>query len=104
VENLYVEAAALTSRLDLSLRSDTAKCLAKNEQALSAVCRKCIETSNRLVSLLDDLKIHTTGLKRWTSLKKALESIWIKKDILAMAKALSIYREQLEIHMLENLT
>jgi hypothetical protein len=109
VENLDVEAAAsglrgLTWRLDLSLRGETSTCLAENEQLLSEVCWKCMETSNELIGLLEELKIRTTGPRRWASLRKALESIWVKKDILAMAKTFSLYREQLEMLMLENLT
>lgn len=73
--------------------------LSTDEQALGAVAEKCTAIGQELLDALERLNL--PGKKRkWQSLYQALKTVWNQDKIDGISTRLSLFRDELELHLL----
>jgi hypothetical protein len=107
-ENIDLEAAActlrrLTVKLQNSLSTGEERPLTEESQVLHDICNDCIRVADQLLAKLDALKIPENNRQGWKSLRQGLKSVLGKNGVDEIASSLSLYRNQLEIHILASL-
>ena len=103
-ENLDAETISrdllyLTARVEAGSRPSS---LAQEEQALKDLCTGCNDVAQELLTVLGNLKGRKLG--KWSSFKQALKSTWSKDRIEALQARLAGFREELDLHILVDLT
>jgi hypothetical protein len=72
--------------------------ISTGDRALETLCQSCIATAKELLAALDKIKVK--GEKgRWESMRKALLSVWNKKDIEELERRLARIKEELNLHI-----
>lgn len=102
LEDLTSDLRTLVTKLKLPPRGETPS-QSINEQALNDAYDHCIEISNELITHLKKLKGPGGHRGRWKSFRQALETVWTKKDVEAIANRLASYRAQTEMHLIVSL-
>lgn len=91
----------LNARLQVCENVD---CLTKDEQSLADLSSQCSEVATELMRRLEKLSVEQHAKnRRWRSFRQALKSVWSKEALDEMAKTLSRYRSQLQLHILLSL-
>jgi hypothetical protein len=91
------------AHLALQLRNDGAKAaeLSHDEKSLYAISEECSKIAEELLGRLEKLKVKSDAKQRgWKSLRQALKSVWSKEELDELSERLSIFRDQLQFHIL----
>ena len=91
------------SQIAKSLRENevnTAK-LSNAEKALYTMADDSCKIAEELLKRLDKLKVKSDAKHRgWKSIRQALKSVWSKEKIDELSERLSLFRDQLQLHIL----
>jgi hypothetical protein len=63
----------------------------------------CNEVANELRTATKELKVKEGPHRKWRRFSKALLSVWKKEKISAFHKSLSVLRDQIQFHIVDNL-
>lgn len=83
--------------------NDTARApnLSEDERALQTMSEECSKIAEELLVRLEKLKVKSDAKQRgWKSLRQALKSVWGKEELDDLSKRLSLFRDQLQFHIL----
>ena len=106
-QNLELEEAtdrlvALTKNLETASQQQGSglqgKSTAVHAQSLKAILRSCLGVAKELVEVLDKLKVPKG--QKWTSVYRALRSVWKKDKIKDLSRRISKYRKEIAVHLL----
>ena len=70
--------------------------------ALERLCKSCGTAADELLAALDKVKVKGKQDK-WTSIGKALRSVWSKEEIVELERRLAKFREELNLHVVVDL-
>jgi len=71
------------------------------ENLLQTISDECSTIADELLTRLEKLKVKSDTKQRgWKSLRQALKSIWSKEDLDELSGRLSLFRDQLQFHIL----
>ena len=76
--------------------------IAASDDRLARLSKACHATADELVKTLNSLRASGKASK-WTSLSKALQSVWKKEKIQDLEARLSRFRDELNLHVLVDL-
>lgn len=99
-ENVDIETA--TSHLILLNDKLKDAATATSDGALESLCKSCDTVANMLLVALENVKVKDKQ-RKWESMRKALKSIWNKKDIEELERRLAGFREVLNLHIVMGL-
>ena len=91
------------SRLAKRLRHDgvSPAGLSDEERSLQTMSEDCSKIAGELLKRLEKLKVKSDVKQRgWKSLRQALKSVWSKEELDELSERLSIFRDQLQFHIL----
>jgi hypothetical protein len=107
-ENVDIETVAndfrsLSTRLKQSSNSLHGSRVTADEKALHEMCDKCIDIADDLIAHLDQLKVKGDHHRKWKSFRQALKSVWNERELDSIVDRLSMFRQELEMHILVSL-
>jgi len=113
---IYISAdGALPNNLELEVVTNDLSRLAKGlkdselntvtvseeEKSLQTMSDECSKIAEELLRRLENLKVKGNSKQRgWKSLRQALKSEWSKEELDGLSERLSIFRDQLQFHIL----
>jgi hypothetical protein len=86
----------LLSALDQGVVDGSA--MSKSEQEISKICKHCTELADQLLSKLERLRVQKQD-DLWGNFRKALQTVWSKKEIDALEKRLADFRMQIMLQI-----
>jgi N-terminal domain on NACHT_NTPase and P-loop NTPases len=99
-ENIDTETA--TNHLVL-LNSKLQKAAATTgDSTIESLCKSCGTAADQLLAALDKVKVKGKQDK-WKSIRKALQSVWSKKEIEELERRLARLKEELNLHVVVGL-
>jgi hypothetical protein len=72
------------------------------DSALESLCKSCGTVADQLLAALDKVKVKGKQDK-WKSIRKALQSVWSKKEIEELERRLARLKEELNLHIVVGL-
>jgi len=103
IETVANDLRALSTQLKQSSNSLHGSGVTADEKALHEMCDKCIDISNNLIAHLDQLKVNEYHHRKWKSFRQALKSVWNERELDSIVERLSMFRQELETHILVSL-
>lgn len=90
----------LNDDLQLSLRQVTSdsKTLSKHEVEIGKICEECSKVAEQLISKLEKLKVQKQH-DLWESFRKALQTVWSKRELESLEKRLETFRMQISLQI-----
>ncbi|KAN0095186.1 hypothetical protein V8E51_015897 [Hyaloscypha variabilis] len=90
----------LNEDLQSSLIRETAdgRTIPKSEQEIGKICKDCSELADQLISGLEKLRLQRQD-DLWESFRRALQTIWSKKQIESLEKRLEAFRMHLMLQI-----
>jgi N-terminal domain on NACHT_NTPase and P-loop NTPases len=85
-------------RSSLHLATLDGKPLSKVEAEIDTICRGCSKVADQLLLALETLKAQEEH-NFWDSFRKALQTVWYKKEVEALVKQLETFRMQISLHI-----
>ncbi|KAH0563496.1 hypothetical protein GP486_001931 [Trichoglossum hirsutum] len=95
-ENIDIETATNDLALLSTKLHDSAN--SAGDTALWELCQSCDAIATELLTVLDTVKVHG-GPNKLKSFRKALRSVWSKKDITLLEQRLAQFRDELNLHV-----
>jgi hypothetical protein len=97
------DVSSLAEKLRESLAITTTKTsLTADEQALSGLCKGCVDVSLELTTALEKIKVQGKG-RRFRCFRQALKSVWGKDEIDQLEKRVRMYKEELNTRIIVGL-
>jgi hypothetical protein len=72
------------------------------DSTLESLCKSCGTAADQLLAALDKVKVKGKQDK-WKSIRKALQSVWSKKEIEELERRLARLQEELNLHVVVGL-
>jgi hypothetical protein len=72
------------------------------DSTLESLCKSCSTAADQLLAALDKVKVKGKQDK-WKSIRKALQSVWSKKEIEELERRLARLKEELNLHVVVGL-
>jgi hypothetical protein len=72
------------------------------DSTLESLCKSCGTAADQLLAALDKVKVKGKQDK-WKSIRKALQSVWSKKEIEELERRLARLKEELNLHVVVGL-
>ncbi len=90
----------LNDDLQLSLRQATSdsKTSSKHEVEIGKICEECSKVAEQLISKLEKLKVKKQH-DLWESFRKALQTVWSKRELESLEKRLETFRMQISLQI-----
>jgi len=90
----------LNEDLQSSLIRETAdgRTIPKSEQEIGKICKDCSELADQLITGLEKLRLQRQD-DLWESFRRALQTIWSKKQIESLEKRLEAFRMHLMLQI-----
>ena len=85
-------------RSSLHLPTLDGKPLSKIEEEIDTICGSCSKVADQLLLALETLKAQKEH-NFWDSFRKALQTVWYKKEVEALVKQLETFRMQISLHI-----
>lgn len=95
-EHVTKHLAELSTALQASASSS------QGDPALEKLCESCNNVAKKLLKALEKLKVDGRNGK-WRSVRKALRSVWSKKEIDGIQKRLESFRDEMNLHIVVDL-
>lgn len=73
---------------------------ASQQKVLEALCDEAVRVAKELVNRLEKLKVKDGKLRKWHSLKQAVEAAWSRQEILDLKRQLLGLKDALETRVL----
>jgi hypothetical protein len=104
-EHLNLETVAEDLRtLIIPLQTSTSGLVgAAGDAAFRKLLGSCNDVANELHTAIQELKVKEGPHRKWRSFSKALLSVWKKEKISSFQKSLSLLRDQIQFHIVDNL-
>ena len=101
-ENIDIENAVThLLLLNKKLKDDA---ITVGDGALQTLCLSCRESAIDLLEALDKVKVKVKGKQqKWESIRKALQSVWSKKEIKELEQRLAEIKDDLNFHVVVGL-
>jgi hypothetical protein len=85
-------------RSSLHLATLDGKPLSKVEVEINIICRGCGKVAGQLLLALETPKVQEEH-SFWDSFRKALQTVWYKKEVEALVKQLETFRMHISLHI-----
>jgi len=88
--------------IELSTALQASAGSSQGDPALEKLCDCCNDVAKELLEALGKLKVD--GKKgKWSSVRKALRSVWSKEEIDGIQKRLESFRDEMNLHIVVDL-
>jgi hypothetical protein len=103
LEIVTTDLHALISKLRQSIYSkdnDPSQEAETLRKSFEAICDEAVKVAEELIKRLERLKVKDGKLRKWDSLKHAIEAAWSRKELIDLKTQLSSLKEALEARVL----